>query len=127
MGIRLAAFASILLATSVHAETFEDLWLTRIKPPPYEGIATRFDDTRAFDGTPLDPNRQFVCAHMLEQIGQRLRVTNVENGKSVICTVADRGPSRKFWPRREVDLFPLVDRAIGCEGMCKVTLERVAE
>ena len=27
------------------ADTFADLWLTRIKPPPYGGVATEFDDT----------------------------------------------------------------------------------
>jgi rare lipoprotein A (peptidoglycan hydrolase) len=63
---------------------------------------------------------------MLEPIGQRLRVTNVANGKSVVCTVADKGPSRRFWPRREVDLTPPVSKAIGCDGMCNVSLERVA-
>jgi rare lipoprotein A (peptidoglycan hydrolase) len=63
---------------------------------------------------------------MLEPIGQRLRVTNVANGKSVVCTVADKGPNRRFWPRREVDLTPPASKAIGCDGMCNVSLERVA-
>ena len=108
------------------AATFDDLWLTRIKPPPYGGVATEFDDTIAFDGKRLHPYRDLVCAHMLERIGQRLRVTNNANGKSVICTVADKGPNRRFWPRREVDLTPPVSKAIGCDGMCDVSLERVA-
>jgi hypothetical protein len=66
------------------AGTFEDLWLTRIKPPPYSGLASEFDDTIASDGKRLHPYRDLVCAHMLEPLGQRLRVTNVANGKSVI-------------------------------------------
>src|SRR6202521_5245056 len=74
-----------------------------------------------------DPYRDLVCAHMLEQIGQRLRVTNVANGKSVVSKVADKGPNRRFWPRREIDLTPPASRAIGCDGMCNVSLERVAE
>jgi rare lipoprotein A (peptidoglycan hydrolase) len=53
-------------------------------------------------------------------------VTNVANGKSVVCTVADKGPNRRFWPRREIDLTPPVSKAIGCDGMCNVSLERVA-
>jgi rare lipoprotein A len=109
-----------------HATSFDDLWLTRIKPPPYGGIATEFDDKIAADGKRLHPYRDMICAHMLEQIGQRLRVTNVANGKSVICTVADKGPNRKFWPRREIDLTPPASKAIGCDGMCEVSVERVA-
>jgi rare lipoprotein A (peptidoglycan hydrolase) len=120
----LTLFATCLCA---RAETFEDLWLTRIKPPPYGGVATEFDDTMAADGKRRHPYRDIVCAHMLEPIGQRLRVTNVENGKSIICTVADKGPNRRFWPRREIDLTPPASNAIGCSGMCKVTLERVAQ
>lgn len=88
----LTLFATCLCA---RAETFDDLWLTRIKPPPYGGVATEFDDAIAADGKRLRPYRDLVCAHMLEQIGQRLRVTNVANGKSVVCTVADRGPNRR--------------------------------
>jgi len=109
------------------AGTFEDLWLTRIKPPPYSGLASEFDDTIASDGKRLHPYRDLVCAHMLEPLGQRLRVTNVANGKSVICTVADKGPNRRFWPRREIDLTPPTSKAIGCDGMCNVSLERVVQ
>jgi hypothetical protein len=131
MSIRVVfMFALVLFAASRPARatgTFEELWLTRIKPPPYGGVATEFDDTIAFDGTRLYPYRDLICAHMLEPIGQRLRVTNVANGKSVVCTVADKGPSRRFWPRREIDLTPPASKAIGCDGMCNVSLERVAQ
>ena len=119
----LTLFATCLCAG---AETFDDLWLTRIKPPPYGGVATEFEDNIAADGKRLHPYRDLVCAHMLEQIGQRLLVTNVANGKSVVCTVADKGPSRRFWPRREIDLTPPASKAIGCDRMCEVSLERVA-
>ena len=108
------------------AETFNDRWLTRIKPPPYGGVATEFYDTIAADGKRLYPYRDKVCAHMLEPLGSRLRVTNVANGKSVVCTVADKGPNRRFWPRREVDLTPPASKEIGCNGKCVVSLERVA-
>ena len=120
----LTLFATCLCAG---AETFDDLWLTRIKPPPYGGVATEFDDTIAADGKRLHPYRESICAHMLERFGQRLRVTNVANGKSVVCRVADKGPNRRFWPRREVDLTPPASKAIGCDGMCKVSLERVSQ
>jgi rare lipoprotein A (peptidoglycan hydrolase) len=129
LGILPILSALMLLGTCLcaSAQSFEDLWLTRIKPPPYGGVATEFDDSVAADGKRLHPYRDLVCAHMLERMGQRLRVTNVANGKSVVCTVADKGPNRIFWPRREVDLTPPASKAIDCDGMCNVTLERVAQ
>jgi hypothetical protein len=91
-----------LLATCLCAcaETFEDLWLTRIKPPPYGSVVTEIDDTIAANGKRLHPYRDLVCAHILERIGQR---------------------------RREVDLTPPASKAIGCDGMCKVSQEQVAQ
>ena len=44
----LTLFASDLC---VGADSFEDLWLTRIKPPPYGGVATQFTDTIAATGS----------------------------------------------------------------------------
>jgi hypothetical protein len=131
MNVRIALAVSGLTLSAAcfgaQAETFDDLWLTRIKPPPYAGVATEFDDTIAADGKRLNPHRDLVCAHMLEPLGQKLRVTNTANGKSVVCTVADKGPNRRFWPRREVDLTPPASKAIGCDGMCNVSLERVVQ
>jgi hypothetical protein len=76
----LSALTLFTTCQYARAETFDDLWLTHIKPPPYGGGATEFDDTIAADGKRLYPYRDLVCAHMLEPIGQRLRVTNVANG-----------------------------------------------
>jgi hypothetical protein len=57
----LTLFATCLCAG---AETFDDLWLMRIKPPPYAGVATEFDDTVAADGKRLHPYRDLaLCAH----------------------------------------------------------------
>jgi rare lipoprotein A (peptidoglycan hydrolase) len=123
----LTALTQFATCPDARTETFDDLWLTRIKPPPYGGVATEFADTIAADGKRLHPYRDLVCAHMLERNGQRLRVTNIANGKSVICTVADKGPNRRFWPRREIDLTPPASKAIGCDGKCDVSLERVAQ
>jgi rare lipoprotein A (peptidoglycan hydrolase) len=124
--VRRAALAILgaFLATPVAAATFEDLWLTRIKPPPYGGVATEFSDRKGAWGNRIDPSRDRICAHMIEARGQRLRVTNVETGRSTVCVVQDRGPHRRFWPRREVDLTPPVSREIGCNGKCRVEIER---
>jgi len=122
----LSALTLFATCPCARAETFADLWLTRIKPPPYGRLTAEFDDTIAADGKRLHPYRDLVCAHILEQIGQWLRVTNVANGKSVVCTGADKGPNRRFWPRREIDLTPPASKAIGCDGMGNLSLERVA-
>jgi rare lipoprotein A (peptidoglycan hydrolase) len=114
-------FAAVLIADLA----FDDVWDTRIKPPPYPGIATEFTDRLMFDGSRINPHKEYVCAHMLEKVGQRLLVTNIMNGKSVECVVRDRGPNRKFWPRREIDLTPPVSDAIECDGKCLVEIERL--
>ena len=41
----LSALTLVATCLCARAETFDDLWRTRIKPPPYGGIATEFDDT----------------------------------------------------------------------------------
>ena len=101
--------------------TFDDLGTA--SPPPWRR-RLKFSDTVAADGKRLQSGPGLRAR--LEPIGQRLRVTNIANGKSVVCTVADKGPNRRFWPRREIDLTPPASKAIGCEGMCNVSLERVA-
>ena len=57
MNRRIVLMLSALTLFASHpcarAATFDDLWLTRIKPPPYGGVATEFDDTIAFDGKRL--------------------------------------------------------------------------
>lgn len=125
--MRWMAIPLLIVAFPAAAGTFDDKWLTRIKPPPYGGIATEFTDRRGAWGNRIDPHRQFVCAHLIEPRGQRLLVTNVANGRSAVCEVQDRGPDRhkRFWPRREIDITPPVNRAIGCGGYCRVTIERV--
>ncbi len=117
------AFFLAFLASSARAEEFEHRWLMRIKPPPYSGLATTFSDPVGAWGNRLD-HSQRICAHVLEARGTKLRVTNVENGKTTVCEVQDIGPNRKFWPRREIDLSAAADRDIGCAGMCSVTIER---
>jgi len=51
-----------------------------------------------------------TCAHRTLPFGTRLRVTNPENGRSVIVTVNDRGP---FVRGRDLDLSYGAARAIG--------------
>jgi rare lipoprotein A len=60
------------------------------------GIKKRTASGAVFD------HSQKTCAAWGLPFGTRVRVTNLENGRSVVCTVNDRGPSKKL--KRLVDL-----------------------
>ncbi len=46
-------------------------------------------------------NKEYTAAHKKLPFGTKIRVTNLENGKSVIVAINDRGP---FSKHREIDL-----------------------
>ena len=60
-------------------------------------------------GEAFDMNK-LTAAHRTLPFGTRLRVTNVENGKSVVVRVNDRGP---HVPGRVLDLSFRAARALG--------------
>jgi rare lipoprotein A len=49
-----------------------------------------------------------------------VRVTNKNNGRSVVVTINDRGP---FVQGRIIDLTPAAARAIGFSGLVPVTIQ----
>jgi len=53
--------------------------------------ADRFAGKRTASGEAYDP-RDFTAAHRNLPFGTRVRVTNVESGRSVIVRINDRGP-----------------------------------
>ena len=53
---------------------------------------------------------QYTCAHKTLPFGTRLRVTNVDNGVTVVVRVSDRGPFRK---ERIIDLSEKAARPLG--------------
>lgn len=61
-----------------------------------------------------------TCAHRTAAFGTRFRVTH--NGHSTICRVNDRGP---YIRGRSLDLSAAAARAIGCGGVCPVTMQRI--
>jgi rare lipoprotein A len=65
-----------------------------------------------------------TCAHRTAPFGTRLRVTDLENGRSVVVTVTDRGPFRRG---RVVDVSLAAARALGMieRGVAQVRVERV--
>ena len=54
------------------------------------------------DGTPMDPNSNIAASRTLP-IGTKARVTNLDNGKSAVVEIRDRGP---YIAGRIVDLTP---------------------
>lgn len=55
------------------------------------------------NGQPFNPDR-LTCATWNYRFGQLLKVTNTKTGKWVVVICTDRGPNKRFKPRRCVDL-----------------------
>jgi rare lipoprotein A len=62
--------------------------------------ANKFNGRRTSSGVRFD-NNKYTAAHRKLPFGTKLKITNEENGKSVIVEVIDRGP---FSRGREIDL-----------------------
>ena len=62
--------------------------------------ANKFNGKRTSSGVRFD-NNKYTAAHRKLPFGTKLKITNEENGKSVIVEVTDRGP---FSRGRDIDL-----------------------
>jgi rare lipoprotein A len=90
-----------------------------------EGIATYYDDK--FEGRPtangdiFDQNK-LTAAHRTLGFGTILKVTNLQNKKSVVVTVNDRGP---FVDSRLIDLSKSAATALGFvdQGLTRVRID----
>jgi rare lipoprotein A len=116
--------AALLAAACAHA------------PPPREevsrgeiGVASyyggEFQGRRTASGARYDQHA-LTCAHPRLPFGTRLRVTDLETGRSVEVTVNDRGP---YAPGRIVDLSLAAARKLGIvqRGLARVRVERARE
>jgi rare lipoprotein A len=63
-----------------------------------------------------------TAAHRSLPFGSRVRVTNKNNGKSVIVRINDRGP---FVRGRVIDVTPAAARALGFSGLASVSLSQM--
>ncbi|MEE4209172.1 MAG: septal ring lytic transglycosylase RlpA family protein [Parvularcula sp.] len=83
------------------------------KAKTLQGIASFYaaslDGNRTANGETYD-HGALTAAHKTLPFGTKLKVTNLENGKSVIVTVNDRGPYAKG---RILDLSGAAARALG--------------
>lgn len=104
----LCAWLCIALAMPAAAET---------------GIASWYGNEngqwRMANGRRYYPDR-ISCAHKTIKLGTQVRVTNLSNGRSIVCPVLDRGP---YAPGRVLDLSRGAARAIGAGGLTRVRIE----
>jgi rare lipoprotein A len=86
--------------------------------------ANKFNGKRTSSGVRFD-NDKYTAAHRKLPFGTKLKITNEENGKSVIVEVIDRGP---FSRGREIDLSKRAFMEIVSNknsGSTKVTIETI--
>lgn len=85
---------------------------------PYINIHTA--NGEVFDDSKL------TCASWDHAFGTRLEVTNLKNGKSVVCRVNDRGPNKRL--KRLVDLSKAAFREIAPlkSGLIKVSVKKLS-
>jgi rare lipoprotein A len=80
-----------------------------------------FNGKRTASGERFNEN-QFTAAHKSLPLGSWIRVTNLQNQRSTIVQVTDRGP---FVPHMMLDLSLAAARKLGFSGLAKVRIERL--
>ncbi len=85
--------------------------------------AKKFHGRKMADGTPMDPNANIAASKTLP-LGTKAKVTNLENGKSEIVEIRDRGP---YIEGRIVDVTPTVAEKLGMkkEGVATVEVKPI--
>lgn len=121
---------ALAIAACAHAPAPPPPPRERVAPSPTRGevgVASyyghAFHGRRTASGARYDMYAM-TCAHRTAPFGTRLRVTDLENGRSVVVTVTDRGPFRRG---RVVDVSLAAARALGMieRGVAQVRVERV--
>jgi rare lipoprotein A len=87
--------------------------------------ARSFYGRRMADGTPMRPDGDNAASKTLP-LGTKARVTNLQNGRSAVVTIQDRGP---YVNGRIVDLSPATAAQIGLtreEGVARVEVAPIA-
>ncbi|MGB5509556.1 septal ring lytic transglycosylase RlpA family protein, partial [Robiginitalea sp.] len=84
-----------------------------------------FEGRTTASGTKFS-NSKFTAAHRSLSFGTQVKVTNLENNKSVVVTITDRGP---FIADRIIDLSEAAAAALDFidKGVVEVRLDVVSE
>jgi len=97
-----------------HGRSWSQVGLASYYGSEFHGSATATG--RAYD------ERELTAAHRSLPFGTRVRVTNMESGRSVVVTITDRGP---FVHGRIIDVSWRAARELGIlrSGLAKVRVE----
>jgi rare lipoprotein A len=124
-----AALLAIFVLASGCAGSRPASWDHGAAPPPaafvQEGWASYYGTAhhghRTASGVRFDEH-QLTAAHRSLPFGTQVRVTNLENGRTVMVTINDRGP---FTKKRVIDVSSRAARELGFlrAGMARVRLE----
>lgn len=108
-----------------------EIKIKKIEYEAYEGMASWYGP--GFHGRPMASGQIFdqneiVVAHRTFPFGLKVKITNLENGKSIIAPVLDRGPyvkNSKGKYTREIDLSSAAADALDTKhkGVVKVKIE----
>jgi rare lipoprotein A len=93
-------------------------------PHAMAGLASYYwQGNKTASGEPFNKNA-LTAAHRTLPMNTRVKVTNVESGRSVVVRINDRGP---FMPDRVVDLSDRAAEILGfkAKGLVRVELEEV--
>ena len=82
------------------------------------GIASVYSDEKTANGEYAHASL-LTAAHRSLPFGTKVKVTNVQTGRSVIVRINDRGP---FIKGRIIDLTPAGAKEIGSTGLAMVSL-----
>lgn len=63
---------------------------------------------------------KLTAAHRTLPFGSIVKVTNLENGKSVVVRINDRGPG---WPLRIIDVSTAAAQVLGFDGLVTVRIK----
>lgn len=88
----------------------------------FYGVGDGFNGKRTASGKIFNTNRLMV-AHRTLPFGTKVKVTNLNNNKSVFVIIEDRGPAKRTG--RCIDLSYAAKNAIGMGGTAPVSLQVV--
>lgn len=117
---------TLSIATPEYEKTTLTLNDTKNQVLPQEGLASyyanRFHGRPTASGAPYD-STLYTAAHRGLPFGTKVKVTNLENNKTVEVIINDRGPHHR---RRIIDLSKAAARELGFleKGVTRVKVEK---
>jgi rare lipoprotein A len=118
----LAALAALLVAAPTgQGPAFPDTVPEWVQQGPVSWYGPGFQGRRTANGETFDTH-DLTMAHRSLEFGSEVRVTNLENGRSVVVRVNDRGP---YVRGRVADLSHAAARELGFvdDGVVKARIE----